>query len=113
MYIILSKVLDKYLVSESKNKSRRLQLHNEHYFKKSYTKSATDWVLKLVFECENKLKAQKLERFVKRMKSRTFIEKVALKFRNKKSRCFCIRILLAPPQRLELFYLIYSFLNSC
>ena len=75
-YIIYSKTLDKFYIGESENPNQRLQLHNEHYFKKAFTKSANDWALKLVFECEDKSKAQKLERFVKRMKSRKFIEKI-------------------------------------
>jgi putative endonuclease len=75
-YIIYSKLLDKYYVGESEYPTRRVELHNGHYFKKAFTKSANDWALKLVFECENKGKAQKLERFVKRMKSRKFIEKI-------------------------------------
>lgn len=46
------------------------------FFKHAYTKAASDWKLKLVFECENELKAKKLERFIKRMKSRNFIIKI-------------------------------------
>ncbi|WP_229731829.1 hypothetical protein [Psychroflexus planctonicus] len=62
-------------MGESENHNLRLKLHNQHFFKKGFTKAAKGWSLKLKFPCESKQKAKKLERFIKKMKSRKFIEK--------------------------------------
>lgn len=74
--IIFSESINKFYVGESENPERRLELHNQHYFAKGFTKAANDWRLKLKFPCENKVKAKKLERFIKKMKSRRFIENI-------------------------------------
>jgi putative endonuclease len=51
-------------------------MHHQHVFKNAFTTSAEDWQLKLSFECESKKEAFCLEQFIKRMKSRVFIEKI-------------------------------------
>ena len=76
LYIIYSPTFNKYYVGESQNPEQRLVLHNNHYFKKGFTKATNDWEFKLLFECADQVSARLLERFVKRMKSRVFIEKV-------------------------------------
>ena len=53
-------------------------LYNKHHFKKSFTKSAIDWEIKLEFKCINKEHALYLEKFIKRMKSKKFIEKLII-----------------------------------
>src|SRR5690606_25646059 len=45
-------------------------------FKTNFTKAASDWELVLSFQCNTKEDAVFLERFIKKMKSRKFIEKV-------------------------------------
>src|SRR5690606_12017008 len=45
-------------------------------FKTNFTKAASDWELVLSFQCNTKEDAVFLKRFIKKMKSRTFIEKV-------------------------------------
>jgi putative endonuclease len=54
----------------------RIKLHNEHYHKKAFTKSASDWKIILKFECKSKKEALFLEKFIKRMKSKKFVEKI-------------------------------------
>ena len=76
LYIIYSKKLGKFYIGETPNVLIRLKLHNTHHFAKSFTKSATDWEVKLAFECVNKVNALFLEKFIKRMKSKKFIEKI-------------------------------------
>ncbi len=76
LYIIYSKNIDKYYVGESPNVLNRLEQHNNHYFKTNFTKVATDWKLMLSYSCKCKEDALYLERFIKRMKSRKFINKV-------------------------------------
>ena len=77
-YIIYSENLDRYYIGESLDSEHRLNQHNTHYFKKNFTKAASDWILKLNYETSTKEEAFTLERFVKRMKSKKFIEKIIL-----------------------------------
>src|SRR5690606_21983710 len=76
LYIIYSKNIDKYYVGETENPQNRLKQHNEHYFKTNFTKAAADCEHALSFQCDTKEDAVFLERFIKKMKSRKFIEKV-------------------------------------
>jgi putative endonuclease len=76
LYILYSEKSDKYYTGETPNLNSRLDLHNTHHFKNAFTKSANDWMIKLTFNTEYKEDAVFLEGFIKRMKSRKFIEKV-------------------------------------
>jgi len=66
LYILFSKSLNKYYVGEINDVDRRLDLHNNHYNKKAFTKSASDWELYLSKECENKIDVLYLEKFNKK-----------------------------------------------
>jgi putative endonuclease len=72
IYIIYSKYSDKFYVGETSNIIWRILQHNSGFYESSFTKQATDWELFLQIKCENKGQAVKLERFIKRMKSRSF-----------------------------------------
>ncbi|MEJ1223259.1 GIY-YIG nuclease family protein [Sediminicola sp. 1XM1-17] len=76
IYILYSKKANKYYVGESSNPQNRLAQHLEHRFKNNFTKIANDWTLALEKEVPSKKDALFLERFIKRMKSRRFIEKI-------------------------------------
>ncbi len=76
LYIIYSKTADKFYIGETHNLEERLQKHNEHSYNNSFTKIASDWKLVLQFNCINRDNALFLEQFIKRMKSRKFIEKI-------------------------------------
>ena len=76
LYIIYSAKADKYYTGESNDVPARIKLHNSHRFLKAFTKAASDWEIKLIFKCENKTDAVFLERYIKRMKSRKFIQKI-------------------------------------
>ena len=78
LYIIYSEKINRYYVGETYDVHIRLENHLIKFYSKSYTKSANDWVLKLLFETENRSDAQKLEKFIKKMKSKEFIEKLIL-----------------------------------
>ncbi|WP_366185184.1 GIY-YIG nuclease family protein [Flavobacterium ovatum] len=58
--------------------SERIEKHNHHSYDNSYTKIASDWNLVLEFNCTNRHEALFLERFIKKMKSKKFIEKIIL-----------------------------------
>ena len=50
-------------------------MHNrQHYGKTKFTAAANDWVVYLEIECESVSKARNIESFIKRMKTRRFIE---------------------------------------
>jgi len=76
LYVIYSERLHRYYVGETPNVEIRLAQHNNHYFKTNYTKSADDWKVLIKYECRSRQVALSLERFIKKMKSRAFIEKI-------------------------------------
>ncbi len=76
LYIIHSCSVDKYYVGVTQNLSDRINKHNHHKYQGSYTKIANDWKYVLTFKTETKKDAVYLEAFIKRMKSRKFIEKI-------------------------------------
>ena len=76
LYIIYSRSIDKYYVGETPDIKNRVEQHNKHYFKKGFTKSAEDWEIVLSKKCTSKNDAVYIEKFIKRMKSRKFIEKI-------------------------------------
>ncbi|WP_339142929.1 GIY-YIG nuclease family protein [Croceitalea sp. MTPC5] len=76
LYIIHSEKVSSYYVGETHDLMLRLERHNTHVYKKGFTKMANDWRIVLSKECKTKEEAVYLEGFIKRMKSRKFIEKV-------------------------------------
>ena len=76
LYIIYSKSVNKFYIGETHNIEERIIKHNEHSYSDSFTKIANDWELVLLFNCSNKEEATFLEKFIKKMKSRVFIEKI-------------------------------------
>lgn len=76
LYILYSINLNRYYVGESKTPYCRLKLHNTHHFKKSFTNATNDWKLALLYEVDDKKAALYLETFIKKMKSRKFIERI-------------------------------------
>ena len=74
IYIIYSNIADKFYVGYSDNPQRRLIDHNTKPFN-TYTSKLRPWVLKAAFECGSiEGEAIKVERFIKKQKSRTLIE---------------------------------------
>ena len=55
---------------------KRILEHNQYKYANSFSKIANDWTLALAFECNDRSEALFLERFVKKMKSKIFIEKI-------------------------------------
>ena len=74
VYILYSKSVDRYYIGYSKNLDQRLLLHNNKYFKGSYSTRANDWVLYYKVNCHSILQARQIESHIKRMKSRVYIE---------------------------------------
>ena len=76
LYIIYSKSKDKFYVGETEDISLRLEKHNNHSYKGSFTKIASDWEIVLDYKCLTKVDALFMEAFIKRMKSKKFIYKI-------------------------------------
>ena len=76
LYILHSKAIDKFYVGETYDIKERMQNHNQHYYQNAFTKIANDWECVLSFECPTQTDARYLENFIKRMKSKNFIQKI-------------------------------------
>jgi putative endonuclease len=76
VYIIYSNYADKYYIGETADVENRLKLHNAGLFKSAFTKVASDWKIVFQYVCTDRSQALFLERFIKRMKNRKFIEKL-------------------------------------
>ncbi len=75
-YILYSKTLDRYYYGETHDIDSRIQKHNSGYYASGYSAKASDWQLKLVYNCTNRADALYLESFVKRMRNRKFTLKI-------------------------------------
>ena len=76
IYILYSDVAAKYYVGYTDEPQRRLVEHNTKPFN-TYTSKYRPWILKAVFECnEKEAEAIKIERFIKKQKSRKLIEQL-------------------------------------
>ncbi len=74
-YIIYSKSQNNYYVGYTSDIKERLVLHNEgHFGNKSYTNRTSDWEVFLEISCEAIEQAIFVEKTIKRMKSRRYIE---------------------------------------
>ena len=76
LYIIFSEKTDKFYIGETHDIESRIKKHKAHSYENSFTKIADDWKLSLSFECQNRKEALFLEKFIKRIKSKKFIERI-------------------------------------
>jgi putative endonuclease len=78
IYILYSGSSALYYVGYTNNYPRRLKEHNEQENFNTFTSKHRPWELKAVFECGYLEKeAVKIERFIKKQKSRTLLEKLS------------------------------------
>jgi putative endonuclease len=76
IYILYSENSNLYYVGYSDNPSRRLEEHNSTPYN-TFTSKHRPWVLKASFECSNReVDAVRLERFIKKQKSRKLLEQL-------------------------------------
>ncbi|VAW29690.1 hypothetical protein MNBD_BACTEROID07-1829 [hydrothermal vent metagenome] len=76
IYILYSDHADKYYVGYSNNPERRLSQHN-NTSRNTFTKKNGPWVLKATFPVNNnRSDAMKMERYIKKQKSRRLIKKI-------------------------------------
>ena len=76
IYILHSKSADKFYIGYSDDPHRRLIEHNTKPFN-TFTSKYRPWILKAIFQCgEVEGDAMKIERFIKKQKSRKLIEQL-------------------------------------
>ncbi|WP_205943142.1 GIY-YIG nuclease family protein [Pedobacter cryotolerans] len=76
LYILYSKSSDKYYVGYTNDPQRRLHEHNNSLMT-TYTSKHRPWILRVVYACGHvEADALKIEKFVKKQKSRKLIEKL-------------------------------------
>ncbi|HLW62067.1 MAG TPA: GIY-YIG nuclease family protein [Flavobacterium sp.] len=76
VYIIYSQSADKYYIGETNDLLGRVNLHNSKQFQNAFTTFADDWELFWSLQCNNLSQARKIEKHIKSMKSRTYIENI-------------------------------------
>ena len=76
LYILYSDTTDRYYIGETHDVAERLFRHNNHTYKNSFTKIASDWQVALSRQCQNRQQAILLEKFIKAMKSKVFVSKI-------------------------------------
>ena len=75
VYILQSVKTNRYYVGQTENPELRLEQHNSDE-NDHFTFRDKPWVLKITIECKSRRQAMMLESFIKRQKSKTFIEKI-------------------------------------
>ena len=74
VYILYSARLDKYYIGRTENVELRLALHNNPIEGRKFTARGIPWTLQLSVPCETKEQSIRLEKLIKKKKSRKFIE---------------------------------------
>jgi putative endonuclease len=77
IYILYSAAADKYYVGYTTDVEARIMSHNHQDHFNTFTSKYRPWILKAAFECGNDRSfAMKIEKFIKKQKSRLFIEQL-------------------------------------
>jgi putative endonuclease len=74
-YILFSKSINRYYIGYTSDINERLKLHKSgHFGGKSYTNKTSDWDVYLLIPCKSIEQAIFIELWIKKMKSRKYIE---------------------------------------
>ena len=74
VYILYGVKLNKYYIGQTSNLSERIIFHNNASFENSYTSKSDDWTLFFSIDCKSLKQALGVEKHIKSMKSRKYIE---------------------------------------
>ena len=74
VYILYSSTLDKFYVGSCQDPLIRLEQHLSEYFPNAFTSASDDWILFFVLNDLHYQQARRIEMYIKKMKSRTYIE---------------------------------------
>ncbi len=73
-YIIFSAKIDRFYIGMTQESfDVRLQKHNNGFYEKRFTSQTKDWGKFLIIECGNIEQALKIEKHIKKMKSKSYI----------------------------------------
>jgi len=73
VYILYSSVLDRYYIGSTQDVNRRLEEHNSVKYSDSFTRRGVPWVLFHTIEGLSSGAAYEIEKHLKRMKSRKYL----------------------------------------
>jgi putative endonuclease len=74
-YVLLSQKLNKFYTGITQETiESRLEKHNSGYYSDSYSIITNDWEVFLVIECNSVSQSMLIEKHIKKMKSRVYIE---------------------------------------
>ena len=74
-YIIYSESIDKFYIGSTSDFNSRLLKHNNHFYGiNHFTNRAEDWTLFVFIPTINYPHAQRIEKLIKKMKSRNYIQ---------------------------------------
>ena len=76
VYILYSRKLDKYYIGRTSDLAKRLKFHNNPIESRKFTTKGIPWEIVFSCECIDVEEASRLERTLKKLKSRRFIEKL-------------------------------------
>ena len=76
VYVIYSASLKRFYTGTTDDVGRRIEEHNSNKYFDSFTSKGIPWELFFQVECKTSEQAYKLEKFIKTMKSSTFIKKL-------------------------------------
>ena len=74
VYILYSKKLNKYYIGFTENLNQRLGFHLNETQSREFTYKADDWELIFTIKCESKNKGLSIEKHIKSMKSKIYIQ---------------------------------------
>ena len=76
IYILYSQKLNRFYIGTTDNPENRLIEHNSIKYEDAFTVKGIPWELILVHPCKSSKNAYSIEKFIKRMKSKVFIQKI-------------------------------------
>jgi putative endonuclease len=76
VYLLYSQKLNRFYIGTTDNPVKRLMEHNSIKYEDAYTVKGIPWEKKLVYQCKSSENAYSIEKFIKRMKSKVFIQKI-------------------------------------
>ena len=78
VYILKSETINRFYIGYTTNLDLRIDFHLEATDQSKFSYNANDWTLFLKIECQSKKQALAIEKHIKKMKSKIYIENLLL-----------------------------------
>ena len=79
VYILHSQSLDKFYIGATRFPVlTRIEQHNLNHYPDSFSRSGIPWTLFAAFHCDSFRQAQRIEKHIKRMKSKVYIKNLKI-----------------------------------